>query len=132
MQRWLDTTWYPPLRALMSDPGPDSSRWTGSDWVRRQIFAAALPPVDLDRFPAHCHIDLLPRAQGRGLGRALMARLIAALAAKGVPGLHLGAAARNTHALGFYHRLGFTALPAAPEAGAIFMTRDLSPLPELP
>lgn len=126
MHRWLEETWYPPLRARMTDPGPDASRWRGSDWVRRQIFAATLPPVDLARFPAHLHINLLPRAQGVGLGRALMARLIAALGARGAKGLHLGAAAANRRAIGFYSHLGFT--PVATTPGAVFMTRDLSPL----
>lgn len=128
MHRWLDQLWYPPLRARMTDPGPDAARWQGSDWVRRQIFAPALPPVDLARFPAHLHINLLPRAQGHGLGRALMARLIAALATTGAPGLHLGAAAGNQRAIGFYRHLGFA--EAATTPGAVFMTRDLSPLPD--
>jgi len=128
IHRWLDESWFPPLRTRMTDPGPDAARWQGSDWVRRQIFAPPLPPVDLTRYPAHGHIDLLPRAQGRGLGRALMARMIHSLAATGAPGIHLGVATRNLRAQGFYRHLGFAALPAAPDAGAIFMTRDLSPL----
>jgi GNAT superfamily N-acetyltransferase len=126
MHRWLGETWFPPLRGGLTDPGPDEARWTGHDWLTRQFFAPPLPPVDLDRFPAHLHIDLLPRAQGQGLGRALMLHLLQAMRDKSVPGVHLGVSTRNPRALGFYSHLGFQALPAPPGAGAIFMTRDLA------
>lgn len=128
-QAWADSTWYPPLRARLADPGPDPARWRGSDGLRRVIHAPpGPPPVDLGRFPAHGHIDLLPRAQGRGLGKALMARLLQALSAAGVPGLHLGVSPANLRALGFYARLGFQTahLPLGP--GAIFLTRDTGPI----
>lgn len=46
--------------------------------------------------------------QGRGLGRALMARAQAAAAARGRRGLWLAAWAGNRGALAFYARLGFT------------------------
>lgn len=38
----------------------------------------------------------------------LMDRLLAALIAGGVPGVHLGADARNERAIGFYTHLGFS------------------------
>lgn len=67
---------------------------------------------ELDRYPAHLHIDLLPENQGRGLGRALMDTLRAALAARGVPGVHLGMDPSNTRARAFYDRYGFQELPS--------------------
>lgn len=39
-------------------------------------------------YPAHLHVDLLPRAQGHGVGQRLMAALFARLAAFGAPGVH--------------------------------------------
>lgn len=63
-------------------------------------------------YPAHLHLDLLPRAQGQGLGRRLVAVLQQALAAQGVPGVHLGASKENAGAIAFYHRIGFTPLPS--------------------
>ncbi|MFI2754270.1 GNAT family N-acetyltransferase [Cellulomonas sp. P22] len=62
---------------------------------------------ELDEYPAHLHIDLLPGHQGAGHGRELMRTFLAALAERDVPGVHLGVAARNTGALRFYERLGF-------------------------
>lgn len=68
---------------------------------------------ELDDYPAHLHIDLLPRLQGQGLGRQLIDTLIAQLRSRGVPGLHLSMDAANTGARAFYDRLGFTELPSS-------------------
>ncbi|QAY71012.1 GNAT family N-acetyltransferase [Xylanimonas protaetiae] len=68
----------------------------------------------LTAYPAHLHIDLLPRAQGQGWGRRLVARLCAELADRGVPGVHLSYDAANTDARAFYDRLGFVELPGSP------------------
>jgi GNAT superfamily N-acetyltransferase len=76
-------------------------------WPERML----IPEVD--DYPAHLHIDLLPRLQGRGLGRELIAVLSDALRARGVPGLHLTMDAANTPARAFYDRLGFVELPSS-------------------
>ena len=62
----------------------------------------------LAAYPAHLHIDLLPRAQGQGAGRALMTAFLAAVNAAGVDAVHLSMATSNTGARAFYDRLGFT------------------------
>ncbi|MEW1865055.1 GNAT family N-acetyltransferase [Streptomyces sp. NBC_00669] len=72
----------------------------------------------LASYPAHLHIDLLPRAQRSGHGRALMTAYLAALAAKGVPAVHLGMLSTNTSARAFYDRLGFHEIPV-PDAGPL-------------
>lgn len=110
-QGWIDQTWFPPLRAKLRNPGPDPAVWHKSDWLRWRIFAPPLPPaVDLTLYPGHGHIDLLPRAQGRGIGAAMMARMTGALQDAGCPGLFLAVSPRNHRALGFYTQLGFKAL----------------------
>ncbi|MFA9432717.1 GNAT family N-acetyltransferase [Egicoccus sp. AB-alg2] len=69
-----------------------------------------------DAYPAHLHVDLLPEAQGQGLGRALVERFCAEVAAAGAPGVHLGVAASNLGAQAFYRRLGFMPLETTGEA----------------
>ena len=64
-------------------------------------------PDLLDAFPAHLHVDLLPQAQGRGLGRLLLRTLGQELVRRAVPGVHLGVGADNLGAAAFYRRLGF-------------------------
>jgi ribosomal protein S18 acetylase RimI-like enzyme len=78
----------------------------GEEWLHEWA------PAEVDGYPAHLHIDLLPSAQGGGWGRALMLQLGAAAVAAGVPGIHLAMARDNLRALAFYERLGFTRLTA--------------------
>ena len=78
----------------------------------------------LAAYPAHLHIDLLPAYQRRGYGRALMDRLLAALAAAGAPGVHLGVPKANTAALAFYARLGFSPLPVQDPGDVTIMGRS--------
>jgi len=68
---------------------------------------------ELDEYPAHLHIDLLPRLQGQGWGRQLIETLASSLNDRGVPGLHLSMDAANTGARAFYDRLGFAELPSS-------------------
>ncbi len=79
-----------------------------------------------DRYPAHLHIDLLPQAQGKGAGRALMGAFLAALREAGVASVHLGMAVRNTGARAFYDRLGFH-LVAQPTPSVLVLGRSTEP-----
>ncbi len=67
-------------------------------------------------YPSHLHIDLLPPAQGRGHGRAMIEAVLDSLAAAGSPGVHLGVGATNVRAIGFYEHLGFERLRTLPDA----------------
>ncbi len=67
-------------------------------------------PEPLTEYPAHLHIDLLPRARGLGHGRAMVNQQLESFAAAGVPGVHLGMHPDNLRALKFYQALGFTEL----------------------
>ncbi len=95
-----------------------AARWADDDDPRdRDPIRAGLEPErmlvpELDRYPAHLHIDLLPEAQGRGWGRALIDHFVGELRARGVPGVHLGVDPANTGAVAFYARLGFDPLPS--------------------
>ncbi|MFF6996368.1 GNAT family N-acetyltransferase [Streptomyces sp. NPDC008313] len=66
---------------------------------------------ELARYPAHLHIDLLPRYQRRGHGRLLMRTFLGALEAGGVARVHLGMVTANRAARSFYDRLGFHVVP---------------------
>lgn len=68
---------------------------------------------DLEGYPAHLHIDLLPAHQRAGHGRALIETFAAALRERGVPGLHVGMVTANEPARRFYDRLGFHVIDVA-------------------
>ncbi|WP_448059866.1 GNAT family N-acetyltransferase [Cellulomonas hominis] len=97
---------------IRSEPGPQlvaDDRMQDAVLVRRLHHPEEIAPADvLARYPAHLHIDLLPRAQGGGLGRRLITALADALRERGIPGVHLGVEASNTGARAFYARIGFT------------------------
>jgi len=106
-EQWLEEAWWPVLRERYprrEDPQDGTEDHVLveriHDWPRAD-------GAQFEQFPAHMHIDLLPRAQGHGLGRRLIATLSEALRARGVPGLCLGVDERNQGAIAFYHRVGF-------------------------
>ena len=102
--------WWPELRVRHPEP-PASGDLTPDEELHRWIHhPPSTPATVLAEYPAHLHIDLLPRVQSRGLGRRLIDTLLAILRDRGVPGVHLGVAAANRRAIGFYRHLGFTRL----------------------
>jgi ribosomal protein S18 acetylase RimI-like enzyme len=75
-------------------------------------------------YPAHLHIDLLPRAQGAGYGRRLIEHLLDRLRAMSVRGVHLAVAATNEGAIGFYRHVGLR--PLRHDADGLFMGMRLA------
>ena len=113
--------WWPPLRRRYPPDAfpPDSAE---APLVNRIHRPGRAGDDVVAAYPSHLHIDLLPAAQGRGLGRALMERLLTALRAAGSPAVHLGVGAANERAVGFYTRLGFEILKRP--TGAFVMGRS--------
>ncbi|MFD4902398.1 GNAT family N-acetyltransferase [Streptomyces sp. NPDC058411] len=73
---------------------------------------------ELDAYPAHLHIDLLPPWQRKGHGRELMGAFLDALHRKGVGAVHLSMLTANTPARAFYDRLGFQVIDV-PDPGPL-------------
>jgi ribosomal protein S18 acetylase RimI-like enzyme len=109
----LERDWWPPLRARYPELDPAGYLSTAEKYAIGDISRPWRTAEDLaSRFPSHMHIDLVPRMQGRGIGRRLIATMIAALAARGSHGVHLNVAYGNARAAGFYRHLGFAEYPA--------------------
>ncbi|MEU2680240.1 GNAT family N-acetyltransferase [Streptomyces sp. NPDC007107] len=73
---------------------------------------------ELDAYPAHLHIDLLPPWQRKGYGRQLMGAFLDALHGEGVGAVHLSMLTANTPARAFYDRLGFQVIDV-PDPGPL-------------
>lgn len=120
---WYEAEWLPAFRAKHP---PEQAR----DDQERQVIGFGLDVreaivPEVDRYPAHLHIDLLPELQGQGFGRTLIRTLLAALRERGVPGVYLTMAASNHGARAFYERLGFRDLPSSTaEAPALAIATD--------
>ena len=114
----LERAWWPPLRAKYEDPAGLRYRdLTPDQRLIRSIHHPTLtPPEVTDPYPAHLHIDLLPRFQGQGLGKALIDRWFELMRSMGATGVHLGVGAANERGVRFYRAYGFRELPVGPGA----------------
>lgn len=115
-ERRLERDWLPGLRARYPEPPPEVAAGLSEpeQFALRYIHHPFGTDARLARaYPSHLHIDLLPRLQGRGMGRHMMTAFVGLLAEQGSPGVHLHVGRSNQRAPGFYRRLGFTELPSA-------------------
>jgi ribosomal protein S18 acetylase RimI-like enzyme len=114
----MNADWLPAIRRL-SPKRPDPARTPFESWLRNLIQEPAKVPDFVDEYPAHLHIDLLPRAQGMGWGSRLMEQCLDQARSEGVPGLHLGVGLDNTKAQVFYAKQGFHEIRRDP--GALYL-----------
>ncbi|MDP7013325.1 MAG: GNAT family N-acetyltransferase [Verrucomicrobiota bacterium] len=122
--------WRPGLAKRYPEPGGDPSGWTPVEQVYHLYHHPDyFCPEPYDLYPSQLHIDLVPRAQGRGLGRRLVEEVVSRIEANGSPGVHLGMSARNERAHGFYLKLGFEELArdGTGENEAIYLGKRLNP-----
>ncbi len=110
-EAWAESSWWPDLRRRH----PTGSAGEPDAHLIHLIHHPALAPQAIySSYPSHLHIDLLHRAQGRGVGRQLIQILIDELKALGSPGVHLGVGVENPNAISFYQHLGFDTLQTEP------------------
>ena len=108
-QGWAEEHWWPELRAQYPVIHGDSE----DARITRMLHNPPRAEQSvLETHPAHLHIDLLPRVNGQGFGRALMVRLFEHLRKRNVRGVHLEVGTGNTNATAFYRHLGFVPLVA--------------------
>jgi ribosomal protein S18 acetylase RimI-like enzyme len=125
----LEAEWWPALRLRYADPSGDPARWSVEQLRAYQIHHPHPPPARITGpYPSHLHINLLPRLQGRGLGKAMIDAWLARIAAAGSRGVHLGVSPANHRALRFYAAYGLEAFRfprprAAPDT--IYFVRSL-------
>ena len=122
--------WRPGLAKRYPEPVGDPSRWPPTE----QVYHLYHPPdyfcpERYELYPSQLHIDLVPRAQGRGLGRRLVDEVVSRMESNGSTGVHLGMSARNERAHGFYLKLGFEELArdGIGENEAIYLGKRLNP-----
>ena len=111
---WADTwtPWFATLYPLPEQPYSEEERL-----VLRGYHPIQIEIAEIEDYPAHLHVDLLPAAQGQGWGSKLIGRLRSELADVGVPGVYASLDPGNVAAPGFYERIGFAELPSSsPEA----------------
>lgn len=116
----LEMNWWPELRKRYAEPQGDPAKWTPDD--KRINFIHHPRPVPGDivlAYPAHIHMNLLPQAQGRGIGSQLLASWVASATEKGVRAVHAGVSAANQAGLNFWTARGFEPLREDPHGGSL-------------
>lgn len=105
----LEQSWWPLLRQQYAAPDPEVRNSWNAD--QRRIFMIHNPeraPEQVARgFPAHLHLNLAPRIQGRGVGTQLFHAWLRLANANGASAMHVGINRANTRAITFWGRMGF-------------------------
>lgn len=101
----LEAQWWPALRERYPDPPAPA---TPDERMQHLIHhPPRMARRIVDAYPAHLHIDLLPRLQGQGLGRRMIDTWLGRVAEMGARGAHLSVGGRNARAVRFYRAYGF-------------------------
>jgi GNAT superfamily N-acetyltransferase len=105
----LERDWWPKLRerypALAPEPRDD---WNPDQRRISMIHHPERAPMPVAKsFPAHLHLNLAPRLQGRGIGTRLFQAWLNLARNRGVSALHVGINRGNARALGFWRAMGF-------------------------
>ena len=117
----LEREWWPALRARYAN----AEGMTAADRSRiNTIMAPSHSPADLvAAYPAHIHMNLLPRLRGQKVGTRLLDLWIDQARSAGVKGIHLGASATNSGGIAFWTRSGF--IPQRKEPGVVWFGINL-------
>ncbi|MFC2085285.1 GNAT family N-acetyltransferase [Bacteroidota bacterium] len=100
-----EKNWFPVLRERYPIPEPNDTSFDAR--IIRLIHEGYVSKNDLIKYPAHLHINLLPLAQGHGMGRKLINTFLDKIGTIKVPAVHLEVGKSNTGAIEFYKRVGF-------------------------
>jgi len=116
--QWMHSEWLPKIRVDYKKPTGDPDTWNKTEKITNLLFQPESQRL-FPGFPAHLHIDLLSRAQGKGQGKLMMDRFIDYLRYNKISGVHLELSSKNDRAFNFYRKYGMQELDRNNES--IFM-----------
>lgn len=110
----LELACWPDLRLCYPLPIGAPSDWTVDERRRAMIHHPVQTPADVVRdYPAHLHLNILPRLQRQGVGPMLLDVWLSLASEQGVNAVHVGVNYANAGALRFWARQGFQVLATA-------------------
>jgi GNAT superfamily N-acetyltransferase len=106
----LEREWWPSLRERYADPAdvPPEERTPDQRRAFMIHHPAKTPSAVAGEYPAHLHVNLLPRMQRRGIGSELLGAWLAKIGAQAV---HVGVNRANSGGVRFWAARGFEELP---------------------
>ncbi len=121
----LERQWWPELRTRYADPRDVPSEQRTPDQRRAWMIhhPARTPAAIVAAYPAHLHMNLLPRQQRRGVGARLLDRWLDATSGRAV---HVGVNQANSGAVAFWRKCRFEPLRLGSplEGRTVWMGRD--------
>lgn len=125
----LERDWWPQLRQAYREPSGERSAWDADQQRSFMIHhPRRAPEAIIDAFPAHIHMNLLPRTQGLGVGTALLDLWLSTARSAKVRAVHLGASIANEAAVRFWQSRGFSPLqllPSIPSGTTVWLGRSI-------
>jgi GNAT superfamily N-acetyltransferase len=105
----LERDWWPALRRRYPEPKAASlASWTADQRRAAAIHHLERAPRDVvEAYPAHLHLNLLPGAQGQGVGSMLLKAWLELASKRGATAVHVGVNRTNRRALRFRSQNGF-------------------------
>lgn len=102
----LDKEWWPTLRAQYPEPKINHEKfWTPDERRAATVHNPVPTPTAVTReYPAHVHMNLMPRIRRKGLGSRLLSQWQAENSAKAI---HVGVNRANLGAIEFWKQQGF-------------------------
>jgi ribosomal protein S18 acetylase RimI-like enzyme len=116
-ESYFNRVWCPPL--LTRYPHIKDGEVSFQQSMTGLLHAGYAAPDIASEYPAHLHINILPAGQRMGMGSLMLHTFISKLRSMDVPGVHLEVSKRNSNAIAFYVRFGFTRLKES-AGGIIF------------
>jgi GNAT superfamily N-acetyltransferase len=109
-QERLEHEWWPSLRGQYADPADVPPEERTADQRRAFMIhhPAKTPPAVSGQYPAHLHMNLLPRTQRRGVGSQLLGVWLEKASAAA---LHVGVSRANIGGARFWAARGVEELP---------------------
>jgi GNAT superfamily N-acetyltransferase len=127
-ERKLDRDWWPSLRRQYVDPTdtPEASRTPDQRRAFMIHHPTRTPPAVSQKYPAHLHLNLLARLQGRGVGSMLFEAWLALAKDRGAKALHVAVNRANERAIRFWAKQEFRALSleGLPKGRTVWMGRS--------
>ena len=118
--------WLPKYQKRFPMPDGDPDKWNMDQKIVALIHNPRVSiPDSLNNFPAHLHIDLLPRARKKGNGRLMIETLHSKLKILGIKGVFLDVGINNLNAQSFYEKIGYKKLQVTPSKDGLFMIHQL-------
>ena len=118
--------WLPKYQKRFPMPDGNPEIWNMDQKIVALIHNPRISiPDSLNNYPAHLHIDLLPRARKKGNGRRMIETLHEKLQILGIKGVFLDVGINNLNAQSFYEKIGYKKLQVTPSKDGLFMIHQL-------